>query len=286
MPELPEVETIRRDLQEYILGVEIAKVVVRLARLVRGNEKSFIKNLQYRNIVKIDRIGKLLMFILDNGKVLLVHLKMTGQLIYQKNKNTIAGGHSYGSDTNIYPNKYTYITITFVDGSELYFNDMRTFGYMELVDKNNLEQITSRYGIEPLRVDFTFDNFKRVLHNRKTTIKAVLLNQQLIAGIGNIYADEICFAAGVLPDRSVVTLTKDEINLLFQESKKILKKAIKYRGTTFSDYVDSKGRSGGFSKHLQVFGRQGLVCYKCKKSEIQKTKVAGRGTHFCSICQK
>ncbi len=286
MPELPEVETIRRDLQECILGVDIAKVVVRLPRLVRGNKNNFIKNLQHSNIVKIDRIGKLLMFFLDNEKVLLVHLKMTGQLIYQKNKNTIAGGHSYGSDTNIYPNKYTYIIITFIDDSELYFNDMRTFGYMELIDKNNLEKVTSRYGIEPLRDNFTLDNFKKVLHNRKTTIKAVLLNQQLIAGIGNIYADEICFAAGVLPDRSVTTLTKDEINLLFQESKKILKKAIKYRGTTFSDYVDSKGRSGAFSKHLQVFGRQGLSCYKCKKGKIQKTKVAGRGTHFCNICQK
>jgi len=286
MPELPEIETIRRDLEESIIGTEISDVVVNLDRIVRGSTRIFKNNLKNKKIKKINRIGKLLMIVLDDAQTLLTHLKMTGQLIYQDKKSLISGGHSYGSDNNIYPNKYTYVILKFSNGSKLYFNDMRTFGYMEVVNPDRVYSIIQKYGIEPLQSEFTWANFKQIFQNRKTTLKAILLNQNLIVGIGNIYADEICFAAGVLPDRLANSLTKDELKLIFQASKKIIKKAIKYRGTTFNNYVDSRGKTGGFQQHLQVFHRDGEKCLRCKKGIIQKTRVAGRGTHFCPVCQK
>lgn len=286
MPELPEVETIRRDLAEQIIHKKIQDVAVLKQRLVKQSITLFKNELINDAIKKADRIGKLLGFELNSGKRLLIHLKMTGQLIYQKGNKTVAGGHSFKSGENIYPNKYTYITITFADHSQLFFNDMRQFGYMQVVDQTEWERVLEKYGIEPLQKDFTFENFASALGKRTTTIKAALLNQQLFAGIGNIYADEICFAARVLPDRRVNTLTDVEKKALYTASKKVIAKAVQERGTTFNDYKDAFGRIGNFTRHLQVFARTGEKCKRCGKGVIQKTRVAGRGTHFCFECQK
>jgi len=284
MPELPEVETIRRDLIKRVIGKKIKKVTIKKSRLVKNPNNYFIRTLVDNKIVKIDRVGKLIIFVLKNNLYLLTHLKMTGQLIYINDKNKTVGGHSFTSDKMDYPNQYTYIMIGFADSSNLYFNDIRTFGYMQIVDNKDLQLIKERFGIEPLTKDFTITNWEKLFKNRKTTIKALLLNQQLIAGIGNIYADEICFAAKVRPMRTVNKLTKQEVKILFKQTKKIIKQAIAKRGTTFNNYVDTFGRRGNFVQYLQVYGRGQDKCKICK-TNIKKMKLAGRGTHFCPNCQ-
>jgi formamidopyrimidine-DNA glycosylase len=285
MPELPEVETIRRDLTKQVINKKIKKVIIKKSRLVKNPDNFFIKTLVGNKISKIDRIGKLIIFVMKNNLYLLTHLKMTGQLIYIKKKSQTVGGHSFTSDKMDYPNQYTYIIIEFADDSNLYFNDIRTFGYMQIVNERELVVIKERFGIEPLTRNFTISNWEKLFQNRKTNLKALLLNQQLIAGIGNIYADEICFAVKVRPTRKVNKLTNKEIQELFRQTKKIIQQAIAKRGTTFNNYVDTFGRSGNFLKYLQVYGRGQDKCKSCKIN-IRKIKLAGRGTHFCPHCQK
>lgn len=286
MPELPEVETIRRDLADKIVGTKIKAVTVNLKRLVTSDYDTFIDTLIGNSITALNRRGKLLMVELKKGEyTLLVHLKMTGQLIYVKGKKVTAGGHSYSSMAFDLPNKYSYIIFEFTDHSKLFFNDLRTFGYMKLADRDELARILSKYGIEPLQPEFTLKNFRTVLDNRKISIKAALLNQQLFSGIGNIYADEICFAANVLPTRLISTLKNEEIKKLHRASNTVIKQAIKERGTTFNSYIDAQGRKGNFLSFLKVFGRQKQLCKRCKQGIITKIKHAGRGTHYCPVCQ-
>lgn len=286
MPELPEVETIRRGLSEQILLKPVSKVQVLKKNLVKNPLKVLERTLVGNKFIAIDRIGKLLVWQLESGDLfLLVHLKMTGQLIYTLEDEIVAGGHNLPLVNNL-PNKYSHIIVSFTDGSRLYFNDLRQFGYWSLVNENTKNKIFKKFGIEPGQANFTWSNFQQVLDKRKSPIKSVLLNQQLIAGIGNIYADEICFQAKVLPTRQTNTLTLTEQKKLYQASKLIIAKAIKYRGTTFSDYRDSQGQSGNFVKYLKVYGRQNLLCLRCRQAKIKKIKASGRGTHYCPNCQK
>lgn len=284
MPELPEVETIRRDLLDKVLNKNILKVEIFRDKTVRSPHDKFKNSLKKKTFLGIDRIGKLLMF--DLGDVyMLVHLKMTGQLIYKDSDKVIAGGHSDSEVDLAVPNKHTRAVIYFSDGSGLFFNDMRVFGYLQLVSIKDKDKIVSKYGIEPLQLNFTYENFDIALKPRKKNLKAVLLDQSIFAGIGNIYADEACFMAGVRPDRLTYSLSKKEKQTLFEAIEEVIAKAIKERGTTFNDYVDPYGRKGNFLNFLQVYGRGGQECKKCG-STLSKVKVAGRGTVFCPKCQK
>jgi len=287
MPELPEVETIRQDLQAKIINQTIIKIEVRQTRIIRNSLKKFQTTLTKAKFSKVERIGKLLMFKISPGtNWLLIHLKMTGQLIYKNKKDIIAGGHSFSANNFKLPHKHTHVIFEFKNGAKLFFNDLRQFGYMRIISASDKKKfIKANFGIEPLTDEFTLGNFKNIFKNRKTSIKAVLLNQKLITGLGNIYVDESCFAAGIRPNRIVKSLTDAEIVKLYSAINKIIKQAIKYRGTTFNNYVDTSGQTGNFSKHLQVYGRQGQPCQYCGHI-IQKIKLAGRGTHFCSQCQK
>lgn len=297
MPELPEVETIRRDLKRKILNKKIKNVLVTGKARVNLDHKEFTKILKGRKFIDIDRVGKLLIFDIDiKDKFLLAHLKMTGQLIYvkphpgpllgkEREYEITAGGHSDANYNFDLPDKSTRVSFEFLDSGKLFFNDSRRFGYLRIVNAAELQKVKSKFGIEPLTKDFTIDNFKKVFLVRKTNIKALLLNQQLFAGIGNIYADEACFMAGVLPSTLVSDLSDVQISKLHKSVEKIIKKAIEERGTTFNNYRDSEGKKGNFLKFLKVYGRAGLKCKRCS-GIIEKTKVAGRGTHFCSVCQK
>lgn len=291
MPELPEVETIKNDLKKKICGKRIKSVNVAKKRIVGGNIQKFCKILVGNFIKDISRIGKLLILEIGNNQFLLIHLKMTGQLVYRQKNNIIAGGHSLSGEGVInkvggaLPNKHSHVVFSFADGSELFFNDIRQFGYLKIVELDELERIKSGYGIEPLTKNFRLEEFKKIFKNRKTNIKAVLLNQKLISGIGNIYADEILFDAGVNPKRIAGKLSGKEIESIFHSSQKIIKKAIKYRGTTFSDYVDTAGKKGNFSRFLRVYGQEGNKCHKCG-GVVKKIKLGGRGTRFCPKCQK
>ncbi|MFW0862187.1 MAG: bifunctional DNA-formamidopyrimidine glycosylase/DNA-(apurinic or apyrimidinic site) lyase [Candidatus Komeilibacteria bacterium] len=286
MPELPEVETICRDLEKKIINKKIISVSVKKPNLIKQSATTFKKKLIGNKVMGVDRRGKLIILNLKSKDYLLIHLKMTGQLIYQVKDNITAGGHGLPRPEQGLPNKFSHIIFTFSDKSQLFFNDMRQFGYMQIVNKKELDNILNGYGIEPGLKNFTLDNFNNVLKNRSTSIKALLLNQKIVAGIGNIYADEICHKSGVKPMRKVNTLTSQEKRKLYQNTKLVIASAIKKRGTTFSDYVDADGHSGSFVNHLRVFGRQGENCKTCKKGVIKKIKHAGRGTHYCPNCQK
>jgi formamidopyrimidine-DNA glycosylase len=294
MPELPEVETIRRDLSAKIVGRKIISAKVLDSKLSqRGKLAQFLVG---NKIVSAQRIGKLLIFELADKNFLLVHLKMTGQLVYADGDEIVAGGHPFkeGSILNkvggALPNKHTRFWISFSptgkdDIGNLFFNDIRRFGYVKVVSSSELAKIKNDYGIEPLTGVFTFDNLSQAISGRKIAIKALLLNQKIISGIGNIYADEILFAAGIKPDRQALSLKEKELKNILKETERIIALAVKHRGTTFSDYVDGQGRRGGFSAFLKVYGREGEKCLKCGR-KISKKRVAGRGTHFCAFCQK
>lgn len=291
MPELPEVETIRRDLAALI-GKNIIALNIINPKTASHSAAFFKKALVGKKIIKIERRGKLLILVFPGDLFLLIHLKMTGQLIFQSRNKKIVGGHSLATGSyeksvgGKLPNKHTRAIFYLSGGGELFFNDLRKFGYLKLVNGEELKKIIEKnYGPEPLTPEFTISRFREILKGRKTNIKAVLLNQKLLAGLGNIYVDESLFSAGIRPMRSASKLTSKEIEKLFKEINKLIKKAIAYRGTTFSNYVDSKGQKGNFSKLLRVYGRGGKPCVICGET-ISKVKIAGRGTHYCPNCQK
>ncbi len=276
MPELPEVETIVCGLKNAILDKKIEKVEVKEKKLISIPDKdSFIENTESNIIKDINRHGKYIVISLDNDKDLIIHLRMTGKLLL-KNRDK-------GLD------KHTYIIFQLSAGEEkidLRFNNMRKFGRLYLVDDNNWEQAgnLSNLGPEPLSEEFTFNQFKNRFKNRSGVIKSLLLNQSFIAGIGNIYCDEILFEAGIHPERKADTLKKDELQKLYKAIKKVLKKGIEFCGTSIKDYVNEKGDKGSFQEKLKVYMREGDKCVICGH-KIKKIKIGGRGTHFCSNCQ-
>lgn len=285
MPELPEVETIRQDLLSRIRNQKITEVIVRLPKSIRGGVEEFQNILTHNTVDEIDRTGKLLQFVLrEHDRVLLLHLKMTGQLLYQHGTDFAAGGHPFPAFSEPLPNKYTHIEFGFANGGRLFFNDLRQFGYMQLVTPEQRRDIVGQYGLEPLRDEYTFESLQKAF-KRRGVLKVILLDQRIFSGLGNIYADEVCFAAGVRPDRRVETLTEAEQYQLFLAMPVILTDALAHRGTSFRDYRDSEGREGGYAKFLKVYGREGEPCLRCGTS-IEKMRLAGRGTHFCPRCQK
>lgn len=284
MPELPEVETIVSDLNKKIVNKKINKVDVRLKKIIKT--KNFIDVLLGNIIKKVFRRGKLIIIELKNNNYLLIHLRMTGQVIYQEKEKIIAGGHSDNNyDLKKLPNKYSHVVIYFNDNSKLFFNDQRQFGILKIVDSDGLKKEYEKFGIEPLSPEFDTKYFEKSIKNKKKNVKAFLLDQKYIAGIGNIYADEILFRAEVQPMRSINSLNKKEIKNIVESTKYILRKAIQNRGTTFNDYVDADGNKGKFINLLKVYSRGGEKCKKCKNI-LTKTKIAGRGTVYCSKCQK
>jgi len=285
VPELPEVETIRQDLRKKILSKTIKKVGTTAKARLNLSSAKFVRSLQGQKFLEINRIGKLLIFVLPKNNYLLVHLKMSGQLIYQRGREVIAGGHSDNKLSKLLPDNFTRAVFSFVDGSKLFFNDMRRFGYLKIVGENELKNEKAKFGIEPLTKNFTLKNFKATLQGRKTNLKALLLNQKLFAGIGNIYADESCFVAGIRPDIQINKLIDAQIKRLFVTIQTTMKQAIKKRGTTFNSFVDADGNRGNFVASLKVYGRGGQKCRRCGDT-LLRVKIAGRRTVYCPNCQK
>jgi len=288
MPELPEVETIVNDLNEVILNKKIKKVEILLSKIIRGTNKNFCATLENNSFQKISRWGKFIIIQLSlKNKYLVVHLRMSGQIIYYMGKDKIiVGGHNVKNNQLDLPNKQTHLIIYFSDNSKLFYNDQRQFGYWQVVNPQELKEIQNRLGLNPLSAEFTLSSFQESLENKRGSIKAFLLNQKYIAGLGNIYTDECLFEARVLPFRKTNTLSAQEIEKLYKAIKDILNLAIQYRGTTFSDYVDAKGHKGTFIKLLKVYRREGQECFRCSKGIIKKVKIAGRWSRYCPYCQK
>jgi len=275
MPELPEVETIRRDL-EHLRGRTITRVCIasNADRIIRGvSPDAFARRISRRRIDDIARRGKYLLFHLSNrdgdpSVYLAVHLRMTGSLTHCR------------PDGDCGP--YTRAVLSLDDGTELRYSDLRKLGQLWVVDRP--EDAVGALGPEPLSDDFTADRLHESLMKRRAPVKAVLLDQRVIAGIGNIYADEALFAARLHPQRQASTLSADEARRLHRAIRRVLRDAIGNRGSSFRDYVDGAGREGSHQLKVKVFRRTGKECYVCG-AEIARIKVGGRSTHFCPHCQ-
>lgn len=303
MPELPEVETICNGLRKVIVGQTITAVEVLDEKRWQADESDIIKS----KIVDVRRRAKNIIIDFANGQSLYIHLKMTGQLIFRDQSsvishwekqsdngqlvadNQIAGGHPSKDWWAELPNKYTRVIFHFEDGSRLYFNDLRRFGWIRSSKTVDLAaKHLNEYGIEPLTEAFTKKALNNVIRKRpKSNIKKLLTDQSFIAGIGNIYADEALFDAGILPTRLVATIKVSEIKLLHCSIIKVLELGLKHGGASNSDYVDSEGKRGQMQDHFQVYGRKGESCkMKGCSGIIEKIRLNGRGTHFCKECQK
>jgi len=285
MPELPEVETIVRDLNSQTKRKKITSVKILDAKAVKLPINKFYKQVVGQTVKAVKRRAKMVIIeLLD--KFLLIHLKMTGQLVYQAGKKIIAGGHPLAHIAKELPNKFTRVIFEFNNKSKLFFNDLRKFGWIKIASKQELEKIFDSLGAEPLDSEFNLAKLKEILsHKQNTTIKQAIMDQKYLVGLGNIYSDEALFLSGIKPTRKVKTLTVREIKKLWRAIPRILKYAIKHRGTSFSDYVDAKGEAGNFIKYLKVYGRAGEKCKVCG-GVVKKTKINGRGTHWCDKCQK
>lgn len=273
MPELPEVETVKRSLEPVLKDKQIVGVHITYSGIIKGIDADSFKNqIIAKTFTSIERRGKYLIFRLSSDWNLVIHLRMTGQLIY------CAG------DTPI--NKHTHLRLELAEGNELRFVDIRKFGMVYLKYKNQIEDIKglASLGPEPLAQDFTYSYLKESIKGKKTPIKAFLLDQQKIAGIGNIYADEILFQAGIHPARMSTSLSDEEMRKLYQAVKYCLQKGIENRGTSFRDYVDGRGEKGRMQEELFVYGRSGQPCKHCQTTLI-RIITAGRGTVYCPQCQ-
>lgn len=287
MPELPEVETVKKELKEKIVGLEFSDIEVKAAKLFQWNNLSQ-KDLIGAKIKNIWRRAKILVFELSNGKSLVMHLKLTGQLIYEDKKTRIAGGHPIPPLNEPVPNKTTHIIFSFTNGGRLYFNDLRKFGWVKLLPSQKVSTLRemTEFGPEPLEETFTLEEFKKRLTkypNQK--IKPLLMDQKFIAGIGNIYSDEALWLARLHPLRRVATLSDEEISALYKGIKESLEKAIKLGGASRHAFIRTGGEAGLYLDYANAYHMTGKPCKRCQ-TPIRRIKLGGRSAHFCPKCQK
>lgn len=289
MPELPEVETIRRGLEQTIIGRQIIDVESLHPKSLQTSAMLVDEHAIGSKIVGFERFGKVLVVRLDSDWSLLFHLKMTGQIVLVKsNGERHAGGHPTRSMADKLPDKSTKIIFRLDNDSILYFNDQRIFGWVKLVPNDEVLQDTliARLGPEPLTEAFELKGFAAILSRRpRSPIKAAILDQSVVAGVGNIYADESLHLAKIHPATLTGDLTQPQIKRLYEAIKTIISLGVEHGGTSFTNYVNALGGTGDYLHHARVFRRQGLTCPVCG-TVILKTRVAGRGTHYCPICQK
>jgi formamidopyrimidine-DNA glycosylase len=285
MPELPEVQTVVLHLARQITGKVFLASQVKAVKMVSRGFNTQIKN---KKILSVSRRAKMIVIKLSGKKYLLIHLKMTGQLIYVSASGKVAGGgHPINSKDFLLHeiNKFTRVVLNFKDQSRLLFHDVRKFGWLKIVGEMEYQKIVDKYGVEPLAKEFTFKKFQEILSRRPNLkIKQLLMMQELIAGIGNIYADESLFAAKILPVRQSKTLKPAEVKVLYGAIKKVLHLAVTVGGTSVNTFVHPTGERGGMAEKLKVYQRGGQKCLRCG-AILHKIKLGGRGTVFCSKCQ-
>jgi formamidopyrimidine-DNA glycosylase len=270
MPELPEVETVASSLRQPLVGRTFDEVSVDWPRSVaRPALDEFGAAIAGRKVVSVGRRGKYVVLELDRG-YLLVHLKMSGRLW------VVPGDEPR--------DKHTHVVFCLDDGHELRFHDTRKFGRVYLVDDPRI--VTAQLGPEPLADEFSLDDLRRLLAHRKGRLKSLLLNQQFLAGLGNIYADEVLFAAWLHPMRRADSLTSGEQARLYEAIRTVLRQAIAAQGTTLNDggYTDARGQAGGYQEQIAVYGRKGQPCLRCH-TPIERIVVGARSTYFCPHCQ-
>lgn len=288
MPELPEIETVKLGLQKYLVGHKIEKIEIKIPKMLTGPQKQILGT----KITKIKRIGKGLIIEFDNGFALAVHFKMTGQLVFQ-DKNTKGLSLSKKVGGEILPSKYSHIIFTLDKGAMLYYNDLRQFGWMKILKKDDLMQMPffSQMGPEPkVSSDFsgkelTLDYFKNVLLKSNLAVKIILMDQKKIGGIGNIYANDALFLAKIDPRRKGKSLNVTELKKLYDAIFTVIKKSLSFGGSSDENFVNALGQDGNYQKHALVYGKQGKKCSVCN-GIIEKIQLGGRGTYFCPKHQK
>ncbi|NPA91308.1 MAG: bifunctional DNA-formamidopyrimidine glycosylase/DNA-(apurinic or apyrimidinic site) lyase [Chloroflexi bacterium] len=269
MPELPEVETIRQELIPHVVGRTIRTVDIRYPPLVAGETPArFASRLIGRRVVDVRRRGKYLIFDLDDGGHWVVHLRMTGQFRWGE-------GETEGD-------KHTHARISFVEGGELHYRDVRKFGRFYWV--RDEEELLGHLGPEPLSEAWTAEALAQAIGHRRAPVKALLLDQRVVAGLGNIYADEVLFVAGIHPQRPGYTLSDEEIRRVHEAVRAVLEEALAARGSTFRSYRRPGAQQGGYQHQHRVFRRTGEPCPVCG-APIQRVRIAGRSTHYCPRCQ-
>ncbi len=303
MPELPEVQTVVSALNLKLKNRKIKRVVVNMGKIISVGPQTvsnirfttqktvneFARLLEGRKFLSVRRRGKMLIFDVDGPLSLLAHLKMTGQFIFEDKIQAKKTGSKYRILNKVtaplvkLPCKFTHVVFYFTDGSTLYYNDMRQFGYLRIVKDEDLDKVKEfkDYGPEPLEKSFTFEVFKNSLTNRKKIpIKLALMDTKIVVGIGNIYSDEILYHARVLPDRQVDSLSTKELKAVFAQIKPVLQMGIKYKGSSVGDFVRPDGRWGSMGKHHFVYGRKKQPCLGCG-TIIESMKMGGRTSSFC-----
>lgn len=283
MPELPEVETIKTRLREVIIGQTIQSVEVLRAKSFQGDQAAVIGS----TIVSVERQAKVLSIELSSGYSLLVHLKMTGQIIVVADQIRIGGGHPTADWVRDLPSAHTRVIIRFQDPQmTLFFNDQRVFGWLKVVDQNQKKQELSQYGPDINSTSLTADVFWHGIQRSRLPIKVRLMDGSFVAGVGNIYACDALNLAGISPFRPSNSLSKKEADDLFVAAVTVIQKGIALHGTTFDGkYVGIDGFAGGYQAEVLAYGRKDQPCKQCGAS-IQKERLAGRGTYFCPKCQK
>jgi len=303
MPELPEVETIKKGLAKSLKHKQIKEVFVYTDKMVKvgsgkisnakkGSKKltkEFQKGLQNRKVLKVERRAKYLIITFSNNYFLVIHLRMSGQLIF-RNKNElnqpILLSVAKNATKEKLPSKHTHVQIFFKDGSSLFYNDTRQFGHLRLVNQKELTDVfkTSNLGPEPLTL--TFSEFKKISQtNKNKRVKDFLLNQTVISGIGNIYADESLFLSKINPSRKISSLREQELKSLLFNIKKVLNKAISAGGSSIETFLTTNGSSGKYTEKHLVYGKAGKPCPVCKTKLVSK-KIGSRTSTYCKHCQK
>jgi len=272
MPELPEVETIRQDLNKLIVGKKILGVTTDSPKQVQPSVEAVKKAIVGTIIKRIGRRAKLLQIFLDNGQILAIHLKLTGRLLVRKQ--------------GMIRDDWQRVVMTLSDGAELRFADLRKFGWIKLVNnESELAKLLSEFGPEPFD-DLNLEKFREILSRKGMPIKQVLMDQKEIAGVGNIYANEALFLAGIDPKRPAKSLSPSEQTRLYETLEQVLKEGIKYRGASDNSYLDAQGQKGRYQEHFRVYGQTGLPCPGRCGDRIKRITLGGRGTFFCPSCQK
>ncbi len=272
MPELPEVETVRRVLNDLVANKTIDSVEVLHEKMIKNvSVQEYCQKLAGQTIDQVRRFGKYL-FIDTEDYTIISHLRMEGKYNYYDEYSDLT--------------KHDYIIFYFDDETQLRYNDTRKFGTMELVSRKHELDLSSvnKLGLEPYDDNLTIDYFKKCIENKKTSIKQILLDQTIITGFGNIYVDEILFDCGIHPLTPVNELSDDQIKSILSSGKKIINAAIAAGGTTVKSFTVTKDVTGKFQYSLNVYGRKDEECYRCQ-TKIKKIKVGGRGTHYCPTCQ-
>jgi formamidopyrimidine-DNA glycosylase len=288
MPELPEVETVRGGLSRLIVGKQFAGVETAWDKSFPNTKPDVEEFLVGAKVVEVTRRAKVLLVELSSKYSLVIHLKMTGQLVFQGKDVHFGAGHPNNLLVGPLPDRSTRVSFAFTDDSQLFFNDQRRFGWVRLMPTAEIPQLDffKKVGPEPLAADFSWQQMReRLLRRRNTNIKAAMLDQSVLAGVGNIYADESLWGAKIHPTVMIRDLTDKNFKDLHKSLQSILRLAIAKGGSTDKHYVDAEGKKGSYLSFASVFRREGQPCPRCGTTII-KTRVAGRGTHLCPYCQK